>query len=149
MPMKIALGSDHAGYEVKEALKAVLTEIGIDVEDFGTDSPARVDYPDFAEKVAVAVRDHKAERGVLVCGTGIGVCIAANKIHGIRAASPWSIETARLSREHNDVNVLCLPGRHMDLELVAGMLNAWLTASFEGGRHQERLDKISALENKP
>jgi ribose 5-phosphate isomerase B len=112
----------------------------------GTSSLESVDYPDYARKVAEAVRDGKADRGVLVCGTGIGVCIAANKVRSIRAAAPWSPETARLSRAHNNANVLCLPGRYMDPALAVEMLEIWLETPFEGGRHQRRVDEISALE---
>ena len=144
--MKIALGSDHAGFALKEQLKQRLVRLGMEVEDMGTNSLESVDYPDYALKVAEAVRDEKADRGVLVCGTGIGVCMTANKVQGIRAAAPWSPETARLSRAHNNANVLCLPGRHMEPALAEELLEIWLKTPFEGGRHQRRVDKISALE---
>jgi ribose 5-phosphate isomerase B len=112
----------------------------------GTVSRDSVDYPDYAEKVAIAVRDGNADLGILMCGTGIGVCIAANKVHGIRAAPAWNPEIARLSRLHNDANVLCLPGRYMDPTLAIEIVKVWLATPFEGGRHQRRVDKISALE---
>jgi ribose 5-phosphate isomerase B len=144
--MRIALGSDHAGFELKEALKRFLVDEGIEVQDVGTFSPERVDYPEYAEKVGNAVRTGAAERGVLVCGTGIGVCIAANKIHGIRAAAPWSPETARLSREHNDANVLCLSGRCLEASLALELLQIWLQTPFAGGRHQHRVNMITELE---
>ena len=112
--MKVAVGSDHAGFELKQKVKEYLAETGIEVEDVGTVSTESVDYPDFAEKVALEVREGRADRGILMCGTGVGVCIAANKLHGIRAALVSDPEIARLSREHNDANVLCLPGRFIE-----------------------------------
>jgi ribose 5-phosphate isomerase B len=145
--MKVALGSDHAGFDMKRAVGEFLAANGIQVEDVGTFSPESVDYPDYAEKVGLAVHEGRVERGVVVCGTGIGVCVAANKVHGVRAVTPWSIETARLSRQHNDANVLCLSGRHMEKSLVLAMLEAWLETPFEGGRHQLRLDKITNIEH--
>ncbi len=144
--MKIALGSDHAGFVLKEQLKQVLIRRGMEVEDVGTNSPESVDYPDYAEKVADAVRDGKTDRGVLVCATGIGVCIAANKVQGIRAAAPWDRETTRLSRAHNDANVLCLSGRYLEPALAEELVQIWLETPFDGGRHQRRIEKISALE---
>jgi ribose 5-phosphate isomerase B len=146
--MKIAIGSDHAGFEVKEILRKRLEAEGIQVLDVGTHSNASVDYPEYAEKVALAVRDNNVDRGVLVCGTGIGVCITANKVRGIRAAAPWSADTARLSREHNDANVLCLSGKHMDPSLSLELLEIWLKTPFEGGRHQRRIDEIKEMEIK-
>ncbi len=144
--MKVALGSDHAGFGIKTAVGKYLAAHGIVVEDFGTFSAESVDYPDYAEKVGLAVRKGQADRGVLVCGTGMGVCIAANKIHGIRAAAPWDAETARLSRQHNDANVLCLSGRHMQEPLALEILRIWLETPFDAGRHQRRIDKITRLE---
>lgn len=144
--MKIAIGSDHAGFFLKEKLRAYLAGTDAEVVDEGTDSSDSVDYPDFAEKVAADVSSGKADRGILVCGTGIGVCISANKIHGIRAAQAWNPEIARLSRQHNDANVLCLSGRFLEPALAIEMIQVWLTTPFEGGRHQRRVDKISALE---
>jgi ribose 5-phosphate isomerase B len=144
--MKVALGSDHAGYELKEQVKRQLAEAGIEVEDVGTISTDSVDYPDFARRVAVEVRDGRAERGILMCGTGVGVCIAANKVRGIRAALVSDPAIARLSREHNDANVLCLPGRFMNAPAAREIVKAWLEAPFEGGRHARRVEKISELE---
>ncbi len=144
--MKVALGSDHAGYEIKTAAGRFLAARGIDVEDVGTFSVESVDYPDYAEKVGRAVAEGRADRGVLVCGTGMGVCIAANKIHGIRAAAPWDADTARLSRQHNNANVLCLSGRHMTEPQALDILEIWLDTPFDGGRHQRRIDKIARLE---
>jgi ribose 5-phosphate isomerase B len=144
--MRIAIGSDHAGFALKEEVKEYLVRAGVEVEDMGTNSRDSVDYPDYAEKVAIEVRDGKVDRGILMCGTGVGVCIAANKVHGIRAAPAWDPEIARLSRAHNDANVLCLPGRYMDPKLAIEIVNVWLATPFEGGRHQRRVDKISALE---
>jgi len=144
--MRIAIGSDHAGFALKEDVKEYLGRAGVDLKDMGTVSGDSVDYPDYAGKVAIEVRDGKVDRGILMCGTGIGVCIAANKIHGIRAATAWDLEVARLSRLHNDANVLCLPGRYMDPALAIEIVKVWLATPFEGGRHQRRVDKISALE---
>jgi len=144
--MRVAIGSDHAGFALKEEVKEYLVCAGVEVGDMGTVSRDSVDYPDYAEKVAIAVRDGNADLGILMCGTGIGVCIAANKVHGIRAAPAWNPEIARLSRLHNDANVLCLPGRYMDPTLAIEIVKVWLATPFEGGRHQRRVDKISALE---
>lgn len=146
--MKIAIGSDHAGFEEKEKIKKQLGSLGIEVEDVGTYSTESVDYPDFAEKVGKAVAGGEADEGVLVCGTGIGVSIAANKIHGIRAALAWNEETARLARQHNDANVLTVGARTTSPEEIEKIVKAWLEAKFEGGRHQGRVDKIMELENK-
>jgi len=144
--MRVAIGSDHAGFALKEEVKEYLVRAGVEVGDMGTVSRDSVDYPDYAEKVAIEVRGGKADLGILMCGTGIGVCIAANKVHGIRAAPAWDPEIARLSRLHNDANVLCLPGRYMDPTLAIEIVKVWLATPFEGGRHQRRVDKISALE---
>jgi len=146
--MIIALGADHAGLELKEALKAWLIERGHQVLDFGTHSPESVDYPDYALQVAEAVAKGKAERGLLVCGTGTGMAMAANKVPGVRAAFCPDLFTARLSREHNDANVLALGGRLMGRELAAEILQTWLTTPFAGGRHQRRIEKISEIEQR-
>ncbi len=146
--MKIAIGSDHAGFELKEQLRSYLAGTDYQIEDVGTHSGASVDYPDYAEKVASEVRAGKAERGILVCGTGIGVCMSANKLHGIRAAQAWNTEIARLSRLHNDANILCLSGRFLEPAAAVEMVKVWLETQFEGGRHQRRVDKISALESR-
>jgi len=144
--MRIALGCDHAGFALKKKVKEYLEGAGVQVDDMGTHSSESVDYPDYAKKVGTAVCDGEADRGILVCGTGIGACIAANKISGIRAASVWTKELARLSRAHNDANVLCLSGRYMDIALARELVDIFLGTPFEGGRHQRRLDKISDLE---
>jgi ribose 5-phosphate isomerase B len=144
----IALGADHAGFQVKEALKAWLIEQGYQVVDYGTHSPESVDYPDYAAEVAEAVADQKVERGVLVCGTGIGMAITANKVAGVRAALCSDLYTARASREHNDANVLALGGRLMGPEMALDILRMWLATDFAGGRHRRRVDKIADLERR-
>jgi ribose 5-phosphate isomerase B len=144
----VALGADHAGFELKEALKAWLIEGGYQVLDFGTHSPESVDYPDYAVQVAEAVAAHKVERGVLVCGTGIGMAISANKMPGVRAALCSDLYTARMSREHNDANVLTLGGRLMGREMALDILRMWIETEFLGGRHQRRVDKIDELERR-
>ncbi len=145
----VALGADHAGWELKEALKAWLMDAGCQVLDFGTHGPDSVDYPDYALQVAEAVTVGKVERGVLVCGTGIGMTIAANKIPGIRAALCGDVFTARMSREHNDANVLALAGRLTGRETGLEILRAWLDTPFAGGRHARRVDKIGEMERVP
>ena len=145
MVSRIALGADHAGFELKEALKAWLIEQGYQVVDYGTHS---VDYPDYAAEVAEAVADQKVERGVLVCGTGIGMAITANKVAGVRAALCSDLYTARASREHNDANVLALGGRLMGPEMALDILRMWLATDFAGGRHRRRVDKIADLERR-
>ena len=148
MVSTIALGADHAGFQVKEALKAWLIEQGYQVVDYGTHSPESVDYPDYAAEVAEAVADQKVERGVLICGTGIGMAITANKVAGVRAALCSDLYTARASREHNDANVLTLGGRLMGPEMAVEMLRMWLETDFAGGRHRRRVDKIADLERR-
>jgi ribose 5-phosphate isomerase B len=144
----IALGADHAGFELKEALKGWLIERGLQVVDFGAHSAESVDYPDYAGQVAEAVAARKVERGVLVCGTGIGMTIAANKVPGVRAALCADGYTARMSREHNDSNVLALGGRMMGREMAVDILARWLETEFAGGRHQRRVATISGLERR-
>ena len=146
--MKIAVGSDHGGLALKEAVIAFLKGRNIEAIDLGTNSESSVDYPDFGEKVARAVADGQADQGIVVCGTGIGISIAANKIPGIRAALVTDSFMARMAREHNDANVLALGGRILTPEQGCELVAAWLDATFEGGRHQGRLDKIAALEKK-
>ena len=148
MVSTIALGADHAGFQVKEALKAWLIEQGYQVVDYGTHSPESVDYPDYAAEVAEAVADQKVERGVLVCGTGIGMAITANKVAGVRAALCSDLYTARASREHNDANVLALGGRLMGPEMALDILRMWLATDFAGGRHRRRVDEIADLERR-
>ena len=144
----VALGADHAGFELKEALKAWLIDQGGEVVDLGAHSPEPVDYPDYAEAVALAVADGKAERGVLVCGTGIGMAIAANKVPGVRAALCGDLYAARMSREHNDANVLCLGGRLTGREMAIDILRMWLATAFAGGRHERRVGKIAGVERR-
>ena len=144
--MKIVLGSDHAGFSLKETVKEHLSSQGWDVIDCGTDSEESVDYPDFAEKVARAICDGVCEKGILICGTGIGISIAANKLPGIRAAVCHDLFTAQASREHNDANILAMGARVLDPSLALEMVDVWLATPFSGGRHQRRIDKISVLE---
>jgi ribose 5-phosphate isomerase B len=146
--MLIALGADHAGWELKEHLKAWLFARGHQVLDFGTHSPESVDYPDYALQVCEALNSGKAERGVLVCGTGIGIAMAANKVAGIRAAPCADTFTARLSREHNAANVLALGARMTGRETAVDILEVWLESEFAGGRHQRRLDKMAEIEQR-
>jgi len=144
--MKIALGADHAGYELKEKIKQHLAASGVSVDDQGTGSNASVDYPDFARKVAENVAARRADRGILVCGSGIGMAIAANKVPGVRAANVTSEYEAQMSREHNDANVLALGARIVDTEKAFSIVDKWLQSSFAGGRHQQRVDKIGEIE---
>jgi len=142
----IALGSDHAGLDLKEAVKAWLTGRGHRVSDLGTHSTDSVDYPDFAAAVAGAVRAGTAERGVLVCGTGIGMAIAANKVPGIRAVVAPDAATAKISREHNDTNVLALGGRTTRPDAAFEIVRTWLDTAFAGGRHARRVEKVGELD---
>jgi ribose 5-phosphate isomerase B len=144
--MRIAIASDHAGFEQKQQLKAYLQAQGHQVTDLGPHNAARVDYPDFAEKVARAVVAGSVERCILVCGTGIGMAIAANKVAGVRAASVTSPKFAALAREHNDANVVALSGRFVDEAENERIVDAFLRTEFSGGRHAERVAKITALE---
>lgn len=146
MTKKIALGADHAGFEEKEKLKKTLDELGVEYEDVGTFSTDSVDYPDFAQKVGEKVESGEAEQGILVCGSGIGVAIAANKMHGIRAAQAWNEETAKLARQHNNANVLTIGARVIPEEEIPKIVKAWFETDFEGGRHQKRVEKIMNLE---
>lgn len=145
---KIAIGADHAGFEEKEKVKKVLDELGVEYEDVGTFSTESVDYPDFAEKVGEKIESGDAEQGILVCGSGIGVAMAANKMHGVRAAQAWNVETARLSRQHNNANVLTIGARVIPHEEIPKIVKAWLGAEFEGGRHAGRVEKMMNLEGK-
>lgn len=144
--MQVSLGADHAGVELKDQLKQWLIERGVTVRDVGTHSTASVDYPDFAAAVARDVLSGDATRGVLVCGTGIGMAIAANKFPGIRAAPIVDEASARLSREHNNANIIALGARLTAKEEAQELLRIFLETEFDGGRHQRRLDKITALE---
>ncbi|MDT4895430.1 MAG: ribose 5-phosphate isomerase [Acidobacteriota bacterium] len=144
--MKIALASDHAGYAEKERLKPLLRELGLEVEDLGTVSEDSVDYPDYARLVGERVAHGEAEQGVLVCGSGTGMAIAANKVRGVRAAVAWSEETARLARQHNDANVLALGARTTPQAEIPKIVRAWFKTNFDGGRHTSRVEKIKQIE---
>lgn len=146
--MEIAVGADHAGFDLKEKVKRDLAKLGHRVTDIGTNSSESVDYPDYAVEVARLVAGGKAERGILLCGSGAGMAIAANKVRGIRAANVTDLNTARLSREHNNANVLALGAREIDDARALEILRVWLDTPFEGGRHQRRVDKISEIERK-
>lgn len=145
--MKIAIGSDHRGFEVKRRIVTVLEQGKHDILDFGTTSRDSVDYPDFAFQVALAVSEGKAERGILICGTGIGMCIAANKVRRVRAAPCHDYVTAEMSRRHNDANVLCLSADLLGEEHIDRMVRIWLETEFEGGRHARRVEKICRFED--
>jgi len=143
----IVIGSDHGGLELKDAIKAALTARGLEVDDYGTDNGDSVDYPDFAEKVAGAVSRGAVEKGILVCGTGIGMSIVANKFPGVRAALATDVFMAQMAKEHNNANILVLGGRVLKPENAIEMVSVWLDAVYEGGRHQRRLDKIAQVES--
>ena len=144
--MKIAVASDHAGWKDKTRLIEHLAALGHDVTDFGTDSEESTDYPDYAAKAARAVTQGKCDQAVLVCGTGIGMSMAANKIRGIRAAACQTVDAARFSRAHNNANVLCLGARLSSPASMREIVDTWLATNFDGGRHARRVDKITALE---
>lgn len=144
--MKIVIGCDHAARELKNMIKVCVMVKGHVVEDFGTDSTDSVDYPDFGKAVALSVSEGKADRGILICGTGIGMSIVANKFQGIRAALCYDLFTVRMSRLHNDSNILVLGSRTTGKELALSIVRTWLDTEFEGGRHQMRLNKIAGME---
>jgi ribose 5-phosphate isomerase B len=143
---RITIGSDHAGFPVKETIRKCLEAAGYAVDDQGTFSEESVDYPDYGKAVGERVASKQADLGIAVCGSGIGISIAANKVPGIRAALAHDVMTARLAREHNDANVLALGGRIVTAEAAVEMVEAFLTAAYLGGRHQRRLDKITRME---
>ncbi|RMH03931.1 MAG: ribose 5-phosphate isomerase B [Aquificota bacterium] len=145
--MIIAIGSDHAGFPLKERIKEKLIAKGYEVIDFGTNSQESTDYPLFAKEVCLAIQRGQAHRGILVCGTGIGMCITANKFKGIRAALCLNEYMARMSRRHNDANVLCLGERVVGVELALSIVDAWLSEEFEGGRHERRVMFIKNIED--
>src|SRR5262249_4740470 len=145
--MRIAIGSDHRGFEVKRRIVSLLQRLGHETLDFGPGGSESVDYPDFAFQVAKAVSEKRVDRGILICGTGIGMCIAANKVAGVRAAPCHDSITAEMSRRHNDANVLCLSADLLGGELVDRMVKIWLETEFEGGRHARRVDKITRFES--
>ncbi len=143
--MKLAIGADHAGYYLKEQIKEFLKNKNIDFKDYGTFKIESCDYPEYAYKVGQAVVNGEADLGILICGTGIGMSITANKIKGIRAALVYDEQTAKLSRQHNDANVLCMGGRLTPEEEAKKIVDIWLNTSFEGGRHEKRIKLISQL----
>jgi RpiB/LacA/LacB family sugar-phosphate isomerase len=144
--MPIAIASDHGGFELKEEIKAFMDMEGIRYTDLGTTNGESVDYPDFGMELARSVSEGEFERGVLICGTGIGMSIVANKFPKVRAALVWDTFTARMAKEHNDANILVMGGRTTDKGLAREMVRVWLDARFEGGRHQRRLEKIREIE---
>jgi ribose 5-phosphate isomerase B len=144
--MKLAVGSDHAGWELKEFVKPVLESLGCEVTDVGTYSDESVDYPDFASAACRRVLSGEADRAVLVCGSGVGMSMAANRFRGIRAVLCTDLYLAKYSRLHNDANVLCLPGRLMGKALAEEVVKTWMSTAFEGGRHQRRLDKLEEIQ---
>ena len=144
--MKIAIGSDHRGFQAKEQLKRLLTQLGHEVTDYGTHSDHSTDYPDYAVPVCGAVAVGEADRGVLLCGSGIGMCMTANKVRGIRAALCHDELTAEMSRRHNNANVLCLAADLLGEELIRRMVEIWVSTEFDGGRHERRVEKIMAAE---
>ena len=147
--MKITIGSDHGAVELKEEVKKVLAEFeGVEVKDVGTFGTDSVDYPDIAEKVCADVVSGAADRGIVLCGTGIGISISANKIKGIRCALCNEVYSAKMSREHNNANVLAMGGRVVGFGVAAEIVRTWMTTDFAGGRHERRVNKIMALENK-
>ena len=146
MSERIPIASDHAGFEMKQKLAAHLTKLGYEVEDLGTDSPASSDYADFAHPLASEVERGEVKRGVLLCGTGLGMAYAANRHPHVRAAVVWNPEVAEMSRRHNDANVLVLPARYLSDEDAAKILDTWLETPFEGGRHERRVQKIERPE---
>jgi ribose 5-phosphate isomerase B len=145
--MRIAIGSDHRGFDAKRRLVPMLRQLGHDVSDLGPDGNDSVDYPDYAYQVAKAVSDGRVERGILICGTGIGMCIAANKVKGVRAAPCHDSITVEMSRRHNDSNVLCLSADLLGDELIGRIVRLWLETDFEAGRHARRVEKIKRIEN--
>lgn len=140
--MQLYIGSDHAGFEMKEALQKYLKANGYSVEDKGTFNPDSVDYPDFAHAVALDVEKNQGSLGILLCGSANGVCITANKHKGIRAALCWTEEIAKLARQHNNANIICIPARFVSQQDAEAMLKVFLKTEFEGGRHQRRVEKI-------
>jgi len=145
--MKIAVGGDHRGYEAKELIKSILHRVGHEVIDFGTNESKSCDYPDFGIPVALHVARKQVDMGILVCGSGVGMSMTANKIRGIRAALCHDELTAKMSRTHNDANVLCLPAMLVNDPLITRIVETWLNTEFQGGRHTRRVQKIMEAEN--
>jgi ribose 5-phosphate isomerase B len=146
--MTIAIGCDHAGVELKQQIIALLKDLHIECIDYGTDSTESVDYPDFGEKVSEAVSSGKIQKGILICGTGIGMSIVANKFPGVRASLCNELFTAKMSRLHNDANILVLGGRIVGRDLAKEIVKTWVSTPFEGERHRRRLEKISHMEDR-
>ncbi len=146
--MKIGLGSDHGGFELKEFIKAYLIEQSYEIVDFGTDTTDSVDYPEFGEKVGLAVVDGSIDLGIIMCGTGLGISIAANKVSGVRAAVVSEEFSARMARAHNNANILALGGRVVGKDLAKSIVDTFINTEFEGGRHQRRIDKMMNIEIK-
>ena len=144
--MKIVIGCDHAGYEIKEALKLRLADAGYEVLDVGCDSTESVDNPKYGHAVGKAVASGEADKGIAICGTGIGIGIAANKVPGIRAGVVHSVETAHMTKNHNDANVLCFGARVVDMDTAFAMVDEWLDTEFEGGKHERRINEIEDLD---
>jgi ribose 5-phosphate isomerase B len=144
--MRVAIGCDHRGFLIKSKVVQLLTRLDHAVEDLGTNGPESVDYPDIAAAVARLVSQNQVDRGILICGSGLGMCIAANKFRGVRAATCHDDLTAEMSRRHNDVNVLCISADMLGERLIDRMIEIWLKTDFEGGRHARRVGKISSLE---
>lgn len=144
--MKIAIGADHAGFSLKESLREALAKKGLEIVDFGTGSSESTDYPDYAEKVAKAVAAGEVDRGLLVCSTGVGMSIAANKVHGVRAALAYNTEEVGLTRAHNDANVLAIGAKYTSPGQAEEMVDVFLDTPFDGGRHERRVQKMMALE---
>jgi ribose 5-phosphate isomerase B len=145
--MRIAIGSDHRGFDTKRRLVPLVRQLGHEVIDVGPEGGDSVDYPDYAFEVAQSVSQGRVDRGILICGTGIGMCIAANKVKGVRAAPCHDSITVEMSRRHNDANVLCLSADLLGDELIGRIVRLWLETEFEGGRHARRVDKIKRIEN--
>lgn len=142
--MKIGIASDHAGYELKEEILKIMKEEGYDMVDYGTKSPDRVNYPDFGRKLGEGVASKEVDCGIAICGTGIGISIAANKVHGVRAAVCSEPVSAKLAKEHNDANIIAFGARIVGIEMAKAIVEAWLNAKFQGGRHA---DRVSLLDN--
>lgn len=145
--MKVAIGCDHGGFELKEAIRGLLKQKGVEYEDFGGFSTESIDYAPIAEQVAKAVAEGRADRGILICSTGIGVCIAANKVKGIRAATCTNLFCAEMTRRHNNANILCMGGKVVEQETALQMVEIFLNTGFDGGRHQRRIDQIAQIES--
>lgn len=146
--MIIPIASDHAGFEAKEKTKEILKTLGHEPLDFGTHSPDSVDYPDYAVQVAKNINNGENELGILICGSGQGMCMTANKFPKVRGALVYSTESAKMTRLHNNANVLCLPGRELNDQQLKDIITEWLSTQFEGGRHERRVNKIHSLTDK-